>query len=174
MTLTTTERLILSNQYRILEALYPDEADYFAQRREAVESGYELSYHTVFEHITDSTLSEKECQEVLDILTMFSDLKHFASKLEDLSGINTFYLDFPGFDANEEGKQYGYANYFCDLGRFENLEGAGKKNSHGPFLIAYRRMLAQWKACKREHGIGMLELTKDDLIRIIDAAPLEK
>jgi uncharacterized protein YfbU (UPF0304 family) len=26
MTLTTTERLILSNQYRILEALYPDSA----------------------------------------------------------------------------------------------------------------------------------------------------
>jgi uncharacterized protein len=174
MTLTRTERLLLANQNRILEALCPDDAEYFSQRREALESGYELSYHTMFEHISESTLSEEGCQEVLDILTMFTDLKYFVSKIDDVSGINAFYLEFPGFDANEEGKYYGYANYFCDLGRFETLEGAGKKNSHGPFLGTYRRMLAEWRQCRTKDAIGMYNLTKDDLIRIVNAAPLSK
>ena len=41
--LTTLDRLVLSNQYRILEALYPDEAETLAIKREAIENGYENS-----------------------------------------------------------------------------------------------------------------------------------
>jgi hypothetical protein len=53
MKLTRTERWILVNQYRILEALYPDEAKWFAENREALSSGYELHYRGMIDFIYD-------------------------------------------------------------------------------------------------------------------------
>ena len=53
--LTRVERYILSNQFRILEALYPDEASHFATTREALEHGYEILYDWDMEHIYDDT-----------------------------------------------------------------------------------------------------------------------
>lgn len=41
--LSLKERLFLVNQFRILEALYPDEAEYYAIQREAVSAGYTLN-----------------------------------------------------------------------------------------------------------------------------------
>ena len=42
--LSRLDRLFLSNQLRILEALYPEEANDLARRREALECGYEMLY----------------------------------------------------------------------------------------------------------------------------------
>ena len=43
-----TERLLLANQCKILEKLYPSDADHYAARREALERGYTLEYSSVF------------------------------------------------------------------------------------------------------------------------------
>ncbi len=51
MKLTRTERWILSNQYRILEALYPDERGSLEKARIALESGYELEYDGMSQRI---------------------------------------------------------------------------------------------------------------------------
>ena len=42
--LSRHERLFLYNQYKILEALYPGEAEYYSVKREALEYGYEIEY----------------------------------------------------------------------------------------------------------------------------------
>lgn len=44
MKLTRMERIVLVNQLRIMEALYPDEASQLGVQREALERGYELLY----------------------------------------------------------------------------------------------------------------------------------
>lgn len=44
MKLTKVERLILSNQYSILEKLYPEEAEHYHLQKKIVENGYSLHY----------------------------------------------------------------------------------------------------------------------------------
>lgn len=67
MKLSRTERWMLSNQYRILEALYPADAGSYARHREALESGYELHYDWMIGSIYDDkdTLSSEDCREVM-------------------------------------------------------------------------------------------------------------
>src|SRR3546814_16599785 len=75
--LSRKERLFLSNQMRILEALYPEEAQYISTQRVAVERGYEFLYDfELMSHIYegDDTLSSDEAKEVWDTLEMFGAL----------------------------------------------------------------------------------------------------
>src|SRR3954468_5735854 len=120
--LTRTERWILANQYRILEALYPDEAKRLAEYREAIEHGYELHYDWIAHSIYDKgdALSAEECKEVIQILDMHRALKRSYEALTDKSGIKEYGVKFAGFDGNNETAQMAYARYFCeqDGGKF--------------------------------------------------------
>ena len=60
MKLNKKERLNLVNQFLILEKLYPNEADYYAEHRQALQEGYELHYKWIYENMWDG-LSEEEC-----------------------------------------------------------------------------------------------------------------
>ena len=108
-------------------------------------------------------LSEAECSEVIDILTMFRLLKHAYGELEDKSGINSSRLEYKGFDGNEE-RQFGFASFLKSEGKFTELKGSDGDNSHCPMMGRYRLMLQQWKSSSDPY-----ELTKDDLQRIAQA-----
>lgn len=168
MELSRTERWMLANQYRILEALYPDEADAFAEAREALESGYELHYRWLAERIYDApdTMTAEECTEVVDILDMHRALKRSYEALSDKSGIEEYAIQFHGFDGNNETKQLAYARFFCNLdgGRFTELDRGDDFNSHMPSLDTYRRMLAEWKRLDKSH-----ELSRDQIVKITEA-----
>jgi len=165
MKLTKTERWILSNQYRILEALYPQEQKDLAERREALESGYEAEYDSMSQHIYDDKdcLTEEQCREVIDILSMFRAL-HDA---KDKGGVEEKETILEGFDGNDtlESSYMAYARYFCksDGGRFEESR-KGDFNSHSLMLGIYRRMLKEWKNSAKPH-----QLTKEDIVRIVGA-----
>jgi len=160
--LSKTERWILANQHRILEALYPQEAPFFAETREALESGYELHYDP--DYIDNDTLSEEECREVLEILDMHRALHFSYAALGDKSGLELERVRFLGFDGNEETKYMAYCRYFCrhDGGRFPELDRRDDFNSHFPMLDRYRRMLDQWRNLDKSH-----ELTKADILKIV-------
>jgi uncharacterized protein len=167
MNLTRTERWILSNQYRILEKLYPDEAEALARNRDALEMGYELEYREACQHIYDDrdTMTIDECKEVIDILAMFSEIKTDFTSLTDKSGIDEWATKFIGFDGNDETKQMGYVRYIVEQGnRFETLDRGDNFNSHAPMLEPYRRMLREWNS-----STNKMHLTKVDLIRITSA-----
>jgi len=168
MKLTKIERWILSNQYRLLQVIYPDEADYFGQCREVLERGYELHYDWITEYIYDGNdvMSSEECKEVIDILDMFSALKRAYEALDDKSGIEEWTVKFSGFDGNNETKQMAYARCFCSLdgGRFTELDRGDDFNSHSPVLDAYRRMLIEWRNSEDRY-----HLSEDDLVRITSA-----
>ncbi len=165
--LTGAERLILSNQYRILEALYPKEAKGIAHTREAIENGFELEYRAATQHVNDGDdiMAAEECREVIDILEMFSVLKRCYKSLPDKSGIDEAATHFEGFDGNNETKQVAYARHFCGDGdRFSDLDRGDNFNSHFPTLEPYRRMVAEWEKSPKKH-----QLSKEDLIRITSA-----
>jgi uncharacterized protein YfbU (UPF0304 family) len=148
MELSKLERLNLINQFLILEKLYPEEADYYAKHRKAIQEGYKLHYRWIFEHLYDE-MSEDECQEVLDILEMY---RAFAWSYMGITGKKEVdeRLKFEGFDGNNESNQHSYASYFIiELDRFQELL-YGKEysdfNSHMPTMDRYRRMLEVWKS----------------------------
>ena len=165
--LTRIERLILSNQYRILESLYPDEAEYYENNRKAIEEGFELHYDDCFSVLSEDVMTEEECSEVIDILNMYRSLT-FSNKEE--YGIDNYKLKFDGFDLNDEyeGKRVIYARYFInDLDRFDELK-YGKSyadcNSHSLRMNMYRRMLEAWKKLDKKYK----DLTKEEILRIIN------
>lgn len=165
MQLTRIERLLLSNQLRILEALYPKEAQAFAHQREAIEWGYEHHYRHCVEHVLEDTLPEEACIEVIDTLDMFDALKLAMDGIGEIPEVKDWQVAYAGFDGNDEPHQLAYARWFCDEPncRFAALQPA--KNSHMPVVERYRRQLTEWKKCADRH-----ELSREDVIRIAQAA----
>jgi len=169
MKLSRYERLVLSNQYRLLEALYPGEADYYSRHRKAVEEGYALNYRWLTEHLYEE-LSEEACREVLDVLDMYRAIT-FSIRDSEGTGIDSkTFFPFPGFDGNNEAQELSYVHYFLtDLGRFEELRPpspGSNLNSHCPMLPKYRGMLRVWKSLGDPH-----HLSQDEIAKILEAPP---
>jgi len=161
MDLTKQERLIIANQFRILEKLYPEEADYYSQHRKAVEEGYKLHYNWIMESLHDE-MPEADCQEVLDVLDMYRALTFSCQKLKKEDAIEADEIRFPGFDGNSETRQFSYVNYFIlDLGRYNELRYGAEYpdfNSHSPQLDKYRRMLSIWETHKEKRELNAKEI----------------
>lgn len=145
--LSQKDRLILSNQYRILEALYPDEAEQFARHREIVESGYELAFDWIAEHIDNDPMSEEACEEVRDILDMYRRMGGSFEQLQDKSGIDPKDLKFEGFDGNNETGHLNFHEFLAKQGKWAE---SPPLNSHGPMLEMYQRMLEVFRPLKRK------------------------
>jgi uncharacterized protein YfbU (UPF0304 family) len=167
MQLSRVERLLLANQYRMLEVLVPDEADAYARFREALEWGYEGEYEDIAKNVYADGLSLDACAEVINILDMFSALKRGYERLDDKPDVREIWVKFPGFSGNDETMQMAYARFFCAKGRFQDLDRGDDFNSHIPLLGAYRRMLREWLPMPSERRYN---LTRDDIVRITAAA----
>ncbi len=165
MKLTQTERWTLVNQYRILEALYPKEADFFKEAQEILEHGFEIEYSGLCQNVykDEDTLSTDECKEVIDILSMFDNLRYSYDQIEDKSDIEKHSLSFSGFDGNDslEVKYLSYSRFLCEVqGKFEKLTKGDFYNSHAPSLDMYRRMLGAYKNIERKSQMSKEEINK--------------
>jgi uncharacterized protein YfbU (UPF0304 family) len=175
MKLTRTERWMLANQFKILEKVDPESADYYQECQDIVQKGYEMEYSWISQHVYDEKdcLSVDECGELYDILSMHSDLKYSYEALADKSGIDPSDLKFWGFDGNNETKWLGYCRHVCDghEKKFGELERADNFNSHMPTLDMYRRMLKVWQPISPgKRGISQ-GLSADQITEIIKARP---
>jgi uncharacterized protein len=102
MKLTKVERLLLVNQFLILESLYPDDAKHYSMQRQALEEGYTRQYDQLFKGIHDDELSEEQCKQVVDILDMYRAITTTAKDLPTDSRLRDDYnLKFRGFDGND-------------------------------------------------------------------------
>lgn len=151
MGLTTIERLILANQYTILEKLYPDEAQNYADKWKIVSSGYTALYGELTRTISEE-MSQAVCEEVTEILDMYRAL-HDAQK-----------VPFPGFDGNNENEYFDFAKFVIqDWDRWREF-ATSDLNSHRQMLSIYRTMLREWNA-----SANRFTLTPDDVKRILEA-----
>lgn len=170
--LSRVERLILSNQYKILEALYSDDADYYKNTRTAIEEGFELHYDEIFQGLSENELTIDECREVLDILDMYRAITFSVNKLDEneKKEIDNYYLKFEGFDLNDEyeGKRVIYSRYFInDLDRFQELKYGNSYadcNSHAERMPKYRAMLKVWSSF-----VDKYNLDKDKIKELLNA-----
>ena len=169
MKLDIKERLQLSNQLKILEKLYPEDEEYYAKHRKAIEYGFELHYSWVAEHISEDTLSEEECKFVLDVLDMYAAFYFSVRQIKDLKELNKDAVIFPGFDGNNEFMYMAYTQYFIeDLDRFSEIQETtkGNYNSHMQMIPKYKKMISKWKEYKVDFTYQLTEDQILDLLKI--------
>jgi uncharacterized protein YfbU (UPF0304 family) len=118
--------------------------------------------------------SPPEVSETVDILYMWHFLEDShkelsaadKTKVEKEAEPFGKYVQFPGFDANNE-EHYGIATYLIDrLGRFQFLKGRDI-NSHSPSIEGYRRMYNMFDPMRP--SLGRKLLSADDIIQILGA-----
>lgn len=170
MKLSKLDRIFLVNQLRILEKLYPDEADQMAVQREALERGYEMIYAWDTEYIYDGDdkMSADESREVWDTMDMFDGISRSMPQGFDTTGYPV--TKFAGYDGNNEGKFLNFAQFTVErLRRFEYLpmQRDGYWNSHAPMREIYQRMLEEWRKVSMVNRFSMGE---ENLRRILGAA----
>ncbi len=167
--LTKTERLILRNQYAILEFLsraYPEFAqvgnviyhdpDTYHRFQNILEQGYSILMRDITEGIWDIDLSFEEQKEILNILDMYNDLQWSYDELEEAEreGLTEDDVKFWGWDGNSPKGELSFARLFCYRGadeyvdvmkvrpdRFERVKPSPAYNGHGEWLNNYKRML---------------------------------
>lgn len=172
MELSKLERYYLSNQLRILEALYPDEANEFAVQREAIEQGYSFVYEMGMDYILegDDAMSPVESKEVWETMDMFLSIDRTINELSLENLHSKYFTRFRGYDGNNESKFMGFAAFTVErLGRFAHLPLKEELyfNSHMPTRQVYSRMLTEWR--KIDYG-RRFPMKKEDLIKVLEAA----
>lgn len=167
MKLEVKDRLILSYQLKILEKLYPEDKEYYASHRKAIEYGYELHYEWITESLSEGLTSE-ECTFVLDVLDMYKAFHFSFRQLKHPTKLTETDVKFPGFDGNHETVYMAYTKYFIeDLNRFNEIRETtnGYYNSHSIMIPSYKKMLEKWKEHKQPY---IYELTEDQVIEIVN------
>lgn len=168
ISLTLKERMILANQFRILEALYPGEAGSFKTLRTIVESGYEAHYSELGWSAIESNFTLAESREVMDILDMYRTLNDSYNRLTDNVGITKMDLEFAGFDGNNEPQQLDYARFLVlNQGRWREIledRPGFDLNSHSMEIEIYRRMLSVWSDMDKKRTLAV-----DEIKQILEA-----
>ena len=168
--LSFSERWILANQYRILEMLDPDRAEFHRRAVTILENGFEDEYREAAQYNVESpSIAPEVSEEVKDILQMFREMQWVREKIDDPAILESPLLEFWGFDGNNTHDHLFYASFLLELGQFRELGNRPTWDSHSDTIETYRSMVRAWKALPR-HGLRM---TKEDVQAILDAPRLE-
>ena len=168
MELDRKERLVLHNQYLILDKLYPNQS--YDRNAEIVSDGYAAEYDHLILHIFEPGLSVQDCKFVRDVMYMFMRLKWAYEDLPEgeKADVPKHGITFSGFDGNNETELMGYARFLVEDGHsFQNIRNdSDGMNSHMPTVSRYRNMLDIWKF----GGMDTKEkLTKADVLALANA-----
>lgn len=146
MKLTKIERLLISNQFRILSLLDETNKDQHILNAEITEHGYEGFYDEIFEGIYDG-ISEEVCEETVEMLNMFRTINNYVDTLTDeqKKTLNLERIKFEGFDGNND-QHYHFLRFLVEkAGRYEEYKGT-YINSHSSFSLGkYRKMLVVYR-----------------------------
>lgn len=150
MELSKKDRLILVNQYRILQKLSTEgyEINDYESKITALLNGYTLHYEDLFDEFSETELSKEESRYVLDVLELYRAIIFSYCRLcgeNSVSKLSDKDILFPGFDGNEESQYLSYARYFIeDLGRYDEIKQYCAEpdfNSHMNTTYRYKSML---------------------------------
>lgn len=86
MEMTNAQRLILSNQYKMMTMLDPDNAERYRRLQTIIERGYGLQMRELDREF--GQLTEETCRTVIDIMEMYHALHVSWTNLKD-AGVST-------------------------------------------------------------------------------------
>lgn len=157
---SVTQRLFLSNQYRILEKVDPDNSVEHVRKAVILESGFEGHYQSITNLLVENRLPADECWFVAEIMLMCSWLQDHKG----LSSLDVSEFEQVGFDANNEWHHMQYASFLFDAntGGYPGIDSV--VDVHHPTLDRYRRMVAAWKRAN-----NLPHLTEADVARILSS-----
>lgn len=160
MEMTHAQRLILSNQYRIMSLLDPDNAERYHRQQTIVERGYGLQMREL-DHAMGA-LPEAVCRTIIDIMEMHHALHVSWSNLKDPTVLEERRLKFPGFDAATEAQYLGYVRFMVHVeGRYTQFDaGVHGFNAQTPMWEKYQRMLTVWHTCPRQYHLSANEIAQ--------------
>ncbi|MDO4626957.1 MAG: YfbU family protein [Pasteurellaceae bacterium] len=158
MEMTSTQRLILANQYQLMGLLDPKNAAKYARLERIVKGGFALELKELDNEFSD--LSEAECRIVLDTLEMYHALQVSYNNLDDKSALTPHRLQFTGYCAVREKK---YLNYLRFITTEQNKYQEFMRCEHGcdsqtPMWDKYNKMLDVWHKCARQYHLSMEEI----------------
>ncbi|MEA1065559.1 YfbU family protein [Erwinia sp. HR93] len=160
MEMTNAQRLILSNQYKMMVMLDPENAERYRRLQTIVERGFGLQMRELDREF--GQLTEETCREVIDIMEMYHALHVSWSNLKDKIDINECRVTFLGFDAATEARLLSYVRFMVNVeGRYTHFDaGTHGFNAQTPMLEKYQRMLKIWHACPRQYHLSANEITQ--------------
>ncbi|MGL4858958.1 MAG: YfbU family protein [Enterobacteriaceae bacterium] len=158
MEMTNAQRLILSNQYKIMALLDPDNSERYSRCQTIIERGFELQLRELDRDF--GALSAESCQMIITIMEMYHALQVSFHNLEDRGDLDKRRLSFHGFDAVTEAGYLSYVRFLVNTeGRYQDLDsGSHGFNSQHRMWDKYQRMLAIWQACPRQYHLCAVEI----------------
>jgi uncharacterized protein YfbU (UPF0304 family) len=168
MKLSKKDRLMLINQYRILEELDNNNSRHYANYIEILEHGYEIFYSDMIEWVFDE-MPEAEGLLVLDVLSIYREIENYKRENpDDDEIINHTWGYFEGFDGNNEPAYHNFTLFlidkydrFTEQNEYRNLTDSF--NSHSPRLDKYRGMIDKWNELNKDLS------TRDNILAILEA-----
>lgn len=146
MDFTPVNRLILINQFEILEKLNPSESDNYIKYQDILRLGFESDMEGLFENLSEIFSIEK-CEFVHEVLNMHSSLLFSYQNIGD-TNIDLSQINFLGFDQNHESHHNAYARFILvDEKRYPPVANSAdtRLDSSVPMIEAYSRMLQVWR-----------------------------
>lgn len=163
LVLTLKDRLMLANQYRILEGIYPKEAARYAACRKIVEIGFTGQYDRLIGSMS-SEMSPDDGELVAKVLELYRALHQSFGQLRDREGLDSQRIQFCGFDRQTEAPLMQLAQHLVpEIERSSAFQHCFFE-SREPMAARYRRMLSIWA------GLGhRATLSKQEIQAILAA-----
>lgn len=168
LNLTKKDKIVLINQFRILSKLYPEEESHYSELIQILENGYSIFY-SMLERWIDDEMPIEHGKFVLDVLDLYRAIEDTKRKYKNNNLSGHHYSYFNGFDGNQEGEYFSFANFLINTqGKYteqkDYLLRNDNLNSHFPMKEKYSRMLKKWLELGRNYS-----LTPEQVIEILDA-----
>ncbi|WP_262034252.1 YfbU family protein [Serratia liquefaciens] len=168
MKLTKKDRLLLINQYKILERISPEDSEHYSELISILENGYSIFYSMVDDWISED-MTESECNLVLQILSIYRMIEDRKRVDKDEALLNHTHSYFRGFDGNNETSLMSFARFLIfDQNKFsEQLDYLSKNdrlNSHTPMKNKYQRMIDKWNGMSDKWDVST-----NDLVEILNS-----
>lgn len=120
MEMTNAQRLILSNQYKMMTMLDPTNAERYRRLQTIIERGYGLQMRELDREFGE--LTEETCRTIIDIMEMYHALHVSWTNLKDTQAIDERRVTFLGFDAATEARYLGYVRFMVNIeGRYTHF-----------------------------------------------------
>ncbi|QKJ87938.1 hypothetical protein PMPD1_3005 [Paramixta manurensis] len=160
MEMTNAQRLILSNQYKMMSMLDPDNAERYRRQQTIIERGYGLQMRELDREFGE--LTEETCRTIINIMEMHHALQVSWGNLKDTAALEQRRLAFLGFDAATEARYLGYVRFMVNVeGRYTHFDsGTHGFNAQTPMWEKYQRMLTVWQTCPRQYHLSANEIAQ--------------
>lgn len=165
--ISNIERLIISNQYKIMAMLATEEYEIQENARisQIFENGNPYLYNQYLNHIKDGLNSEEQ-DFTLAVLELFDAIRLSLKTLtiDEVNSLNQFQVKFQSFDKHHEVKFYEAVKEIRKHGEFVEVIDSGAESAFSPKAELYTNMIAVWESL----GRPVLGMTLEQIENILN------